>query len=245
MSWKGVDLVDERTLIDALRKGERRMAQKEVVLICSEIGTRDYLPKDLVDKQFRDVADWLWKKYPDQIQGWLKQNLGGLETPNRDRAPLRFDYVDPAGTNIVIDPAENVVNISQVTEQVQWHPQVVGGANFRQAFGTHASDILARPNYRNWRCLAQGQPGYGIRAVGPDPQGVIRTWTITPTANYPESPPAVISEPSYTNDICWRDGVLHYTSGRGVSPWQELARRSNNPLLALMIELLQKYKLGV
>jgi hypothetical protein len=218
----------------------------EVVLICSEIGTRDYAPDALGDKQFRDVSDWLWKKYDEEISGWLRQRLTNMETPDRDRAPLRFDYTDQAGKLIPIDHAEPVSAIAQVSSQVQWHPQVVGGS-YRQMFGMHAAEILSHPNYKNWSCVVKDSPGYGIRAVGPDPDNIVRTWTITPTADYPNSPPTVVSQPSYTNDICWRDGSLHYTaySGTGGSPWQDVARDSANPLLSLMIELLQKYKLSI
>jgi hypothetical protein len=222
-------------------------APNDFVLVCSEIGTRDYLAGELMGKQFRDVSDWLWKKYPDQISGWIQQRLTNMETPNRERAPLRFDYADEAGKLIPIDPAENVESIAQLTRQVQWHPQVVGGSNFRQIFGMHASEILVHPNYRNWRCIVSNSPGYGIRAVGPDPQHIIRTWTITPTSDYPNSPPTVVSEPPYNNDVCWRDGTLHYTRYMqgGGSPWQDVARRSTNPLFSLIIELLQKYKLAI
>lgn len=220
---------------------------KELVIICSEVGTRDYLPSELRDKLFRDVSDWLWKKYPDQITSWIQQELGGMETPSRQRAELLFDYADAAGDRIPIDQSEAVAKIAQLTSQVQWHPQAVGGSSFRQTFGMHAAEILANPRYRNWHCVANGSPGYGIRAVGPDPHGIIRTWTITPPADYPNSPPTVISEPPYTHDVCWGNGILHYTryTKRYGSPWQDLARRSTNPLLALIIELLQKYRLAV
>lgn len=220
--------------------------QRELVLICSEIGTRDYPTDGLLRKQFRDVSDWLWKKYEDEISGWLRQRLSNMEAPNRDRAPLRFDYSDEAGKLIPIDHSENVSDIAHVGPQVQWHPQVVGGG-YRQEFGMHAAEILTHPKYSNWRCIVENSPGYGIRAVGPDPQNIIRTWTITPTADYPNSPPSVISQPSYTNDICWQDGSLHYTgySRRDGSPWQDVARQSANPLFSLVIELLQKYKLAI
>jgi len=83
--------------------------------------------------------------------------------------------------------------------------------------------------------------------VGPDPQNIIRTWTITPSPDYPKSPPTITSEPPFTNDVCWPDGRLHYTrySNGGGSPWTDAAARSANPLLSLLIELLQKYRLYV
>lgn len=224
------------------------MSEKDLVFTCSEIGTRDYAPKDLMKKQFRDVSDWLWKKYDNQILGFLKQSLGGLETSvDRDRAPLRFDYMDPAGKLVPIDHAEDTGAIAQITDQIFWHPQVIGGQTFRQSFGNHAMEILTNPRYRNWRLIVKEKPGYGIMAIGPDPQGIVRTWKVYPSPDYPNTPPTVTSEPSYTNDVCWSGGTLHYTSysQAGGSPWIELAQRSTNPLFALMIELLQKYKLGV
>lgn len=224
------------------------MSEREFVMICSEVGTRDYVPKDLLEKQFRDVSEWLWKKYDSQILGFLKQSHSGLETPNRDRAPLRFDYTDPAGKLVPIDHTEDVSSIAQVSDQIFWHPQVIGGGQtFRQVFGNHAVEILSNPRYRNWRLIVDNTPGYGIMAIGPDPNGIVRTWKITPSPDYPNTPPTVTSDPSYTNDPCWSDGKLHYTSYSQTSgsPWTDLVKRSTNSLLCLMIELLQKYKLGV
>ncbi|MFF4036001.1 hypothetical protein ACFYZ2_40720 [Streptomyces sviceus] len=223
------------------------MSSQELTLVCSELGTRDYLSGEIMTKQFRDVSQWLWKKYPEQISGWLRRGLTNLETPDKDRAPLRFDYSDEAGNLLPIDSAEDVSAIAKMSPQVQWHPQVVGGANFRQTFGMHAAEILTNPKYKNWRCVVPGKPGYGIQAVGPDPQGIIRTWTVKPSADYPLSPPTVVSQPAYKDDICWRDGTLHYTRyAHGIgSPWNDVAVRSVNPLFVLLTELLQKYKLAV
>jgi len=226
------------------------MDNTELVLVCSEIGTRDYPPKELIEKKFRDISDWLWKKYDRDIENFLKESHSGLETPDRDRAPLRFDYIDLAGKMVPIDHAEDVRNISQMNNQVYWHPQVIGGQRFRQIFGNHAMEIIENKRYRNWGLIIDKKPGYGIMTVGPDPKGIIRTWKIYPSGDYPDTPPTVISEPPFTNDIggCWDSkGILHYTSFKqpGGSPWTELAQKSTNPLHALMIELLQKYKLGV
>lgn len=227
------------------------MSEKELAFVCSEIGTRDYAPKDIMDKQFSNVSDWLWKKYDNQIVNFLKQDLRGLEDSlkrkDRDRAPLRFDYTDPAGKQVPIDHTEDVKNIAQINSQVFWHPQVVGGQTFRQFFGNHAMEIITNPRYRNWRLIVDEKPGYGMMAVGPDRDGIVRTWKIYPSPDYPSTPPTVTSEPPYTRDICWSYGILHYTSysQKGGSPWTELAKGSTNPLHALMIELLQKYKLSV
>ncbi len=227
------------------------MSEKELVFVCSEIGTRDYEPKELIDKKFSDVSDWLWEKYDKQILNFLKPNFSGLESidsiEHKNRAPLRFDYIDQAGKLVPIDHAEDVWNTSQITDQVYWHPQVIGGQRHFQIFGKHANEIITNPRYRNWKSIKAGQPGDGIWATGPDPEGIVHKWKIIPSADYPITPPIVIAEPSYKNDICWQSGKLNYTSyrGRGGSPWTELAQKSTNPLFALMIELLRKYKLGV
>jgi hypothetical protein len=223
------------------------VSNNELTLICSEFGTRDYLSGEIMKKQFRDVHTWLWKKYPSEISAWIRRELTNMETPDKDRAPLLFQYADEAGALINIDYGEDVAAISKLTPQVQWHPPVVGGGNFRQTFGIHAAEILTHPRYKNWQCVVDGKPGYGIMAIGPDPQNTIRTWTIKPSADYPHSPPIVVSQPPYKDDICWQGGTLHYTGyrNRSGSPWQDVAQKSTNPLLALLNELLQKYQLAV
>ena len=121
-------------------------------------------------------------------------------------------------------------------------------ANFRQVFGNHALEILHKPKYRNWKCIVKDKPGYGIMAVGPDKMGIVRTWKITPSGDYPRTPPTVVSEPPYMNDICWDSkGVLHYTafSKKSGSPWEKAVKTDANPLFGLIVELLQKYKLAV
>lgn len=226
------------------------MSNNELVLVCSEIGTREYLPKELIEKKIRDIADWLWKKYDEDI-GTFLGGLSGLEgsdkRDNRHRAPILFEYVDLSGKMVPIDPTDDVRDISQMTDQIYWHPDVIGGQRFRQIFGNHAKELIGKKKYGNWEVIRDGEPGYGIIAVGPDPQGIIRTWKIRPSDDYPNTPPIVTSEPPFTNDICWSGGILHYTGfyQRGGSPWTKLVQRSTNPLHALMIELLQKYKFGV
>jgi len=121
-------------------------------------------------------------------------------------------------------------------------------STFRQAFANHAQEILNKPKYRNWKYLISGKPGYGIKAVGPDKSGIVRTWKITPSGNYPKTPPVVVSEPPYFDDVCWgSSGVLHYTNFKknSGSPWEKATKTHTNPLFSLIIELLQKYRLSV
>jgi hypothetical protein len=121
-------------------------------------------------------------------------------------------------------------------------------ASFRQVFASHALEILTKPKYRNWKSIVQDKPGFGIMAVGPDKMGIVRTWKITPSGNYPMTPPVVVSEPPYVKDICWdSSGVLHYTryAETSGSPWEKAVKTNANPLFTLIVELLQKYKLAV
>jgi hypothetical protein len=121
-------------------------------------------------------------------------------------------------------------------------------SNFRQIFANHAHEILRKPKYRNWKHIVAGKPGYGIKAVGPDKTGIVRTWKITPSGNYPNTPPVIVSEPPYSNDPCWDSkGILHYTNFKknSGSPWEKAVKVNVNPLFSLIIELLHKYKLSV
>jgi len=121
-------------------------------------------------------------------------------------------------------------------------------SSFRQVFANHALEILNKPKYRNWKCIVKDKPGYGIIATGPDKHGIVRTWKITPSGNYPQTPPVVVSEPPYSKDLCWDSkGRLHYTVYRNVggSPWEKAVITHANPLFGLIVELLQKYRLAV
>ena len=225
------------------------MAGKDLVLINSEIGTRDYFAKgDVEGKTFRDIADELHKKYQEQIAEYARAQVGNLVQGDQSRLPLRFYYVDQAGNENELDHSDAASDTMQLSDKVFWSIQVVGGNNnFRRDFGEHAIDLVRKPKYRNWKLLVEGKPGFGIFATGPDKTGTIRRWEIKPSGSYPNTPPIVTSSPSYSNDPCWdTSGTLHYTRLRnGGSPWEERAKKSTNPLYGLVIELLQKYKLAV
>jgi hypothetical protein len=195
------------------------------------------------------MAKELWGKYRDEIltEGEDVNNL--IAEP--ERMPIRFQYVDDQGSECLVEPSEEIEDvISAGAKQVTWDATPTGGAlSYRQQFGEHAAELLARPEYQNWSYCARGKPGYGIQAVGPDKDDVVRTIKITPSGNYPETPPTVTCQPTFEGDPCWTGGVLHYTtySGGGGSPWKDLVEQSDrglNPLHALTQELLLKYKFG-
>ncbi len=115
-------------------------------------------------------------------------------------------------------------------------------SNFRQVFGSHANEVIRNPAYRNWKSTVPDMPGYGIESVGPDKSGIVRTWRITPTPDYPRVPPTVVAIPEFRDDPCWRNGYLNYNQ----IPWgNALERRVTNPLIQLLQELFLKYRSGV
>ncbi len=221
---------------------------KDLVLINSEIGTRDYYSKsDIEGKAFSNLKDDLSDNYQSQILKYAK-NIGNLVQGKKERLPLRFYYVDKAGNEVEIDHADLVTDIMQITKNVNWSIQVIGGAqNFRQLFGQHALEVVNKPSYKNWKFLVDKKPGFGIYAIGPDKNEIIRRWEIKPSGSYPNTPPIVTSSPSYSDDPCWSNGTLHYTNfeNSSSSPWKRRAEKSINPLFSLIVELLQKYNLGI
>jgi len=225
------------------------MEGKDLILINSEIGTRDYYGKgNLESKTFRDIAEDLHIKYQDQIFEYAKSQLSNILQNDRTRLPLRFYYVDQAGNENEIDHSDKVFDIMRLGSEVFWSIQVVGGSvNFRKYFGQHSLELVKKPKYRNWKVIIEGKPGYGIYSVGPDKTSIIRRWEIKPSRDYPQTPPIVTSSPPYSNDPCWdTNGTLHYARFQfGGSPWNDRVNKSTNPLYSLVIELLQKYRLGV
>jgi hypothetical protein len=220
----------------------------ELVLVNKRIRSRDVFPPK---GTFLDVAKELWAKYKDTLTEHGEANVDNL-IPDEDRMPLRFMYVDKAGSQCLIEASEPVEAILAAgAEQVNWdHVPVGGGLNYRQAFGRHALDLMSIPQYQNWKNLHADHPGYGITATGPDKNDVVRTLKLTPSGNYPKTPPTVTAEPEFTDDPCWSGGVLHFTNFRsgGGSAWDDLVDLSSvgiNPLQGLIQELLQKYGFAV
>ena len=220
----------------------------DLVLVNKRIRSRDVF-KDT--GTFMDVAKELWKKYKDTLTQDASENVDNL-IADEERMPIRFQYVDAAGSQCLIEPAEPVAGILAAgAEQVIWdHVPIGGDDNFRQLFGAHALELIKMPQYLNWTHIYKDHPGYGITATGPDKDDVVRTLKITPSGDYPNSPPTVVSEPAFKDDPCWAGGLLHFTeySKGGGSAWKDLVDASSsgiNPLQGLIMELLTKYKFAV
>lgn len=222
------------------------LTTSKLAVVCSEVQTRDYIPDDMMNKKFKDVSDWLWKKYDNEIKEHLKR-LGNMEGANRKRAPLSMGYIDENGKEKPIPHEEDIINIAKKTDTIFWHPEPTGGANHLQTFGIHAKEIIGNVGYGNWKLITEGKYGDGIWAKAPDPKGFVHIWKIFPSIGYPYTPPIVTAEPQYTDDICWRSGKLDYTKIRedGSYYWTRVVMRSSNPLLLLIIELFNKYDIGV
>ena len=229
-------------------KPARREPLTNLVLVNKRIHSRDVFPNT---GTFMDVAKELWKKYKDTLTEDGSENVDHL-IAEQNRMPIRFQYVDAASSNCLSEPSEPVAGILAAgAEQVIWdHVPIGGGENFRQTFGAHALELIKMPHYQNWTYIYKDHPGYGITATGPDKNDIVRTLKITPSGNYPQSPPTVVSEPAFRDDPCWADGVLHFTEYNkgGGSAWKDLVDASSsgiNPLQGLIMELLSKYEFAV
>lgn len=142
--------------------------------------------------------------------------------------------------------------------QVFWSIPAIGGVSALQVFGNHVLKLLT-PEYQNWQLIRVGYPGYGIESRGPDKSGIIRKLIVTASANYPQEPPKIISQPPFSDDPCWdNSGGLHYTSWKNMngSPWNLLVeggmgpsgvyqQPNDNPLGVIISELMLKYGFGV
>jgi len=224
------------------------MKAKDLILQNDEIGTKDFLEKkEWQGKIIGDIPEYLYEKYKDQIFAYVKRTATNV-IGEKDRIPLKFYYVDKDGTWNILDPSEKISNIMSLYDIIHWQiPPLGARSDYLQVFGNHAVQIVRNPIYKNWKYLEKNRPGFGIYSVGPDDNGIKRTLEIKPSANYPETPPIVFSLPPY-KDPCWDStGTLHYTTykNKGGTSWKDLAEKCHNPLLVLVIELLQKYRLAV
>jgi hypothetical protein len=220
--------------------------RRELVLVNKRIRCRDVFPADGL---FFDVAKALWRKYKDTLTDHGEENVDNL-IAEQDRMPLRFHYVDASGSQCLIEPSESVGTIlDQGATQVIWdHVPVGGDLNFRQVFSQHASEILALPEFAHWKCIFGSSPKYGIVVTSPEKNGQVRTLKITPSGDYPTTPPTVIAEPGFPDDPCWSDGILDfaYLSEKGRFAWEKRVTdkpRNKNPLQELVAEVLQDYGL--
>ena len=101
--------------------------KKELVLIGSEINTRDYFTApELEGKNFNDIIDLLYKKYEENIISFASENLSNIKA-TKDRIAIKFKYVDASGDKITIEPSDEVLNIMEITDTVNWSIETFGG----------------------------------------------------------------------------------------------------------------------
>ncbi|MBC8525886.1 MAG: hypothetical protein H8D22_03295 [Candidatus Cloacimonetes bacterium] len=231
------------------------MKAEDLILQNDEIGTKDFLEKkEWQGKIIGDIPEYLYEKYKEKIFAYVKRTATNI-IDEKERIPLMFYYTDKKGSSVnkdgkwnILDPSEKIGDIMSLYDIIHWRISPVGARlSSLQAFGNHAVKIVVNPKYRNWKYLEENRPGLGIYSVGPDNKGIRRTWKIKPSANYPDTPPIVVSLPPYTKDPCWFNGILHYTTykNKGGTPWKDMAEKCNNPLLVLVVELFWKYRIGV
>ena len=101
--------------------------KKQLILLGSEIQSRDYIPaEDLENKRFTDLVDFLYKKYEEPILSHVREALSNI-VARRDRIPIKFQYADPSGTMITIDPSDEVLSIMELSNTVHWTVETFGG----------------------------------------------------------------------------------------------------------------------
>ena len=228
------------------------MGSIDLVFICNEFGTTDYMPSDKKSMKISDVNEILWKKYNSKVREYVKENTGNVITNDseiKERNPLTFSLMLISGKLETISYSDDLSEIAERTDTVFWLPFVSGGNISNQKFANHAYLLIKNKNkkYDNWDEIESGNFGSGICTVGPDPDGNVRTWIIKPKNGYPTNPPIVEAEPKFTNDYCFTSGQLDYTKflKKSGSPWLYFVENFQNPLKALVDELNAKYKFGV
>jgi hypothetical protein len=169
----------------------------------------------------------------------------------RDRIILSFFFINSVGERELLDYTDVIKDIalSNQIETIYWQMPAIGGSTSKQIFGQHALEIIERPEYSYLKCIIQNRPGDGIRVIAKDKDGITRTIKLLPSQGYPMNPPIVSCEPEFTNDPCWIGGELSYTGYNNIkgSPWRDLVSgtekfsRCSNPLIAIVIELREKY----
>lgn len=222
------------------------MGKINLEFVCSEFTLTDLLPSNKEFHKISDVNNYIWEKYGEQIEVYVNNNVNNVIS-RKDRLPLKFDYVNSQGIYESISFSQDISEVNEKTDIVNWHPEVVGGMTPIQIFGNHATDTIKNPNFRHWKLIVDGKPGFGIQVIAVDKDEIIRTIKVLSSIDYPNSPPKVLTEPKFTNDICFDEkGELHYTNFIGTgSPWLNCVNRYKNPLLSLLDELIHKYKFSI
>jgi hypothetical protein len=102
--------------------------KKQLVLIGSEINTRDYITEAEVDGQnFNDIIEFLYKKYEEPIISYAQEQLGNI-VARKDRIAIKFNYADVSGSVVMIEPSDQVQDIMQLNDTVNWTVETFGGA---------------------------------------------------------------------------------------------------------------------
>lgn len=111
-----------------------------------------------------------------------------------------------------------------------------------EIFTYHAKEILGNPRYEYWEEIKKGKPGSGIMCFSADPEGIVRTWKIVPSDNYPEKSPIIAVEPHFGIDpFDWNNGTIMIDD----RIWTELIQNTDNPLDILLHELMEKFHVGI
>jgi len=225
-----------------------------IILINDELQVKETIPNRDFDhiksKTFLDVARWLASKYRDSIGGILGNSLGGFEGAgsNLERAPIKFEVMANDGQFTSVPYSDNVGEWEGKTDQIYFVLEPTGGAN-NPIFNKHSFGVIRNTRFLNWKPLIANSVADGIYAVGRvQGENFARTIRVQPSADYPNTPPIISSNPPFSNDPCWDTrGILHYTTyadGSG-SPWNSLVARHQNPLISIIDELLTKYRMSV
>lgn len=225
-----------------------------IVLINEELGVKETIPNggfdNIKSKTFLDVAKWLATKYEGSISSLIGSNLSGFEGAgaNLERAPIKFEVMANDGQFATVPYSDNVGEWESKTNQIYFTIEPTGGMN-NPIFNKHAFGVIRNTRFSQWKSLISNSVADGIYAQGRiRSENIVYTIRVQPSADYPNSPPIVSTNPPFSNDPCWdTNGILHYTAysdGTG-SPWNSLVARHQNPLISLIDELLTKYKFGV
>jgi hypothetical protein len=100
---------------------------KQLTLICSEIGARDYMTEADVDgRTFNDITEFLKKRYDEPIIAHVKAEVGHI-IPRQDRIVLKYSYADASGGIVPIEPTDQVQDIMSINDTVNWSIEPYGG----------------------------------------------------------------------------------------------------------------------
>jgi hypothetical protein len=210
---------------------------------------------------FADVGKFIWKKHRTLIENHFKTNFDN-EWVDESRLPIAFSYRDKAGDLQSAGPGEFLAKVAPQAKLegdsavILWDPVTTGGVT-SALFSEHVAhlrDYLKRngisvsPDTMKPLDPWGGDFSGGVKFKVRDKDLVERLLEIIPRKNYPWDPPIVTCTPEYTDDLCWRTGVLNYTTrdSDGKTVWygnvEKYGKASFQPLIILVNEQIQKYK---